>query len=155
VFVGVVDPVGSGFVDSLSRPGHHTTGFMLFEYSLSGKLPELLKEFVPSITRVAVLRDVTNPSGAAQFGAIQTVAASLGLEVIPISVREQSEIERAVAGFAASPNSGLIVTGGASNTSHRQLAKGFALDIPIAVERPDANNDQHYPGETVFTGGWS
>jgi putative ABC transport system substrate-binding protein len=121
VFVGVVDPVGSGFVDSLSRPGHNTTGFMLFEYSLSGKLPELLKEFVPSITRVAVLRDVTNPAGGPQFGAIQTVAASLGLEVIPISVREQSEIERAVAGFAASPNSGLIVTGGASNTSHRQL----------------------------------
>ena len=120
VFVGVVDPVGSGFVDSLSRPGH-TTGFMLFEYSLSGKLPELLKEFVPSITRVAVLRDVTNPAAGPQFGAIQTVAASLGLEVIPISVREQSEIERAVAGFAASPNSGLIVTGGASNTSHRQL----------------------------------
>src|SRR5262245_27690125 len=120
VFVGVVDPVGSGFVDSLSRPGH-TTGFMLFEYSLSGKLPELLKEFVPNITRVAVLRDVTNPAGGPQFGAIQTVAASLGLEVIPISVREESEIERAVAGFAASPNSGLIVTGGASNTSHRQL----------------------------------
>jgi putative ABC transport system substrate-binding protein len=121
VFVGVVDPVGSGFVDSLSRPGHNTTGFMLFEYSLSGKLPELLKEFVPSITRVAVLRDVSNPAGSPEFGAIQTVAASLGLEVIPISVREQSEIERAVAGFAASPNSGLIVTGGASNTSHRQL----------------------------------
>jgi ABC-type uncharacterized transport system substrate-binding protein len=121
VFVGVVDPVGSGFVDSLSHPGHNTTGFMLFEYSLSGKLPELLKEFVPSITRVAVLRDVTNPAGGPQFGAIQTVAASLGLEVIPISVREQSEIERAVAGFAASRNSGLIVTGGASNTSHRQL----------------------------------
>jgi len=120
VFVGVVDPVGSGFVDSLSRPGH-TTGFMLFEYSLSGKLPELLKEFVPSITRVAVLRDVTNPAAGPQFGAIQTVAASLGLEVIPISVRDESEIERAVAGFAASPNSGLIVTGGASNTSHRQL----------------------------------
>jgi len=121
VFVGVVDPVGSGFVDSLSRPGHHTTGFMLFEYSLSGKLPELLKEFVPSITRVAVLRDVTNPAGAAQFGAIQTVAASLGVEVVPINVREESEIERAVAGFSASPHSGLIVTGGASNTSHRQL----------------------------------
>jgi len=120
VFVGVVDPVGSGFVDSLSRPGH-TTGFMLFEYSLSGKLPELLKEFVPSTTRVAVLRDVTNPAAGPQFGAIQTVAASLGLEVIPISVRDESEIERAVAGFAASPNSGLIVTGGASNTSHRQL----------------------------------
>jgi ABC-type uncharacterized transport system substrate-binding protein len=120
VFVGVVDPVGSGFVDSLSRPGH-TTGFMLFEYSLSGKLPELLKEFLPSITRVAVLRDVTNPAAGPQFGAIQTVSASLGLEVIPISVREESEIERAVAGFAASPNSGLIVTGGASNTSHRQL----------------------------------
>jgi ABC-type uncharacterized transport system substrate-binding protein len=122
VFVGVVDPVGSGFVDSLSRPGsHHTTGFMLFEYSLSGKLPELLKEFVPGITRVAVLRDATNPAAGAQFGAIQTVAASLGIEVVPINVREESEIERAVAGFSASPHSGLIVTGGASNTSHRQL----------------------------------
>jgi putative tryptophan/tyrosine transport system substrate-binding protein len=126
VFVGVVDPVGSGFVDSLRRPGSHTTGFMLFEYSLNGKLPELLKEFVPSLTRVAVLRDIANPAGGAQFGSIQTVATALSLEVTPINVRDASEIERDVGAFARSPNGGLIVTGGASNTDHRQLITSLA-----------------------------
>ena len=126
VFVGVVDPVGSGFVDSLPRPGGHTTGFMLFEYNLSGKLPALIKEFVPSLTRVAVLRDIANPAGGAQFGSIQTVATTLSLEVTPINVRDAPEIERAVAAFARFPNGGLIVTGGASNTAHRQLIISLA-----------------------------
>ena len=93
VFVGVVDPVGSGFVDSLPRPGGHTTGFMLFEYNLSGKLPALLKEFVPSLTRVAVLRDIANPAGGAQFGSIQTVATTLSLEVTPMcATRQKSSV---------------------------------------------------------------
>jgi putative tryptophan/tyrosine transport system substrate-binding protein len=121
VFVSVVDPVGSGFVDSLARPGGSTTGFLLFEYSLSGKWLELLKQIAPNVTRAAVFRDTGNPSGNAQFGAIQTVGQSLGVEVSPVNMRDASEIERAVAAFARSANGGLIVTGSASATVHRNL----------------------------------
>jgi putative ABC transport system substrate-binding protein len=110
VFVGVSDPVGAGFVDTLARPGGNTTGFMIFEYSLSGKWLELLKQIAPSVTRAAVLRDPANPAGIAQFGAIQTAAQSLGVEVSPISVHDAGEIERAVAAFVRSANGGLIVT---------------------------------------------
>jgi ABC-type uncharacterized transport system substrate-binding protein len=121
VFVNVIDPVGSGFVDSLARPGSNTTGFLLFEYSLSGKWLELLKEVAPNVTRAAVFRDTGNPSGNAQFGAIQALASSLGIEVSPINMRDASEIERGVAAFARSANGGLIVTGSASATLHRDL----------------------------------
>jgi len=121
VFVTVIDPVGSGFVDSLARPGGNTTGFLLYEYSLSGKWLELLKQIAPNVTRAAVFRDTGNPSGNAQFGAIQIVAPSLGMEVSPINMRDASEIERAVAAFARSPNGGLILTGSASATIHRDL----------------------------------
>ena len=121
VFVNVIDPVGSGFVDSLARPGGNTTGFLLFEYSLSGKWLELLKQIAPNVTRVAVFRDAGNPSGNAQFGAIQTVAQSLGVEVSPVNMRDASEIERAAAAFARSTNGGLIVTGSAAATVHRNL----------------------------------
>ena len=121
VFVNVIDPVGSGFVDSLARPSGNTTGFLLFEYSLSGKWLELLKQIAPNITRAAVFRDTGNPSGNAQFGAIQAVAPSLGIEVSPINMRDASEIERAAAAFARSANGGLIVTGSASATVHRNL----------------------------------
>jgi putative tryptophan/tyrosine transport system substrate-binding protein len=121
VFVNVIDPVGSGFVDSLARPSGNTTGFLLFEYSLSGKWLELLKQIAPNIARAAVFRDTGNPSGNAQFGAIQAVAPSLGIEVSPINLRDASEIERAAAAFARSANGGLIVTGSASATVHRNL----------------------------------
>jgi putative ABC transport system substrate-binding protein len=121
VFVNVIDPVGSGFVDSLARPGGNTTGFLLFEYSLSGKWLELLKQIAPNVTRAAVFRDSGNPSGNAQFGAIQALAPSLGIEVSPINMRDAGEIERAVAEFARSANGGLIVTGSASATLHRDL----------------------------------
>src|SRR4051812_23929590 len=121
VFVNVVDPVGSGFVDSLARPGGNTTGFLLFEYSLSGKWLELLKQIAPNVTRAAVFRDSGNPSGNAQFGAIQAVAPSLGMEVSPINMRDAGEIERAVGAFARSANGGLIVTGSALATVHRNL----------------------------------
>jgi putative ABC transport system substrate-binding protein len=121
VFVSVIDPVGSGFVDSLPRPGGNTTGFLLFEYSLSGKWLELLKQIAPNVTRAAVIRDTGNPSGNAQFGAIQTVAPSLGVEVSPVNLRDASEIERTVAAFARSANGGLIVTGSASATLYRNL----------------------------------
>jgi putative ABC transport system substrate-binding protein len=121
VFTNVSDPVGAGIVDSLARPGGNATGFMLAEYSVSGKWLELLKQIAPELKRVAVLRHSANPAGIAQFGAIQAVAASLGVAVSPIDVQDASEIERAVAAFARSANGGLVVTGSASATTHREL----------------------------------
>jgi len=101
VFVVVPDPVGAGFVDSLARPGGNATGFIQFEYGLSGKWLELLKELAPRMTRAAVLRDASIPSGTGQFGAIQSVAPSVGVEVSPVNIRDAGEIERAVAAFAS------------------------------------------------------
>jgi ABC-type uncharacterized transport system substrate-binding protein len=121
VFTSVPDPVGAGFVESLARPGGNATGFTPFEYGLSAKWLELLKQIAPGVTRVAVLRDLDNPAGGAQFGAIQAVSSSLGVEVSPIDVREFSEVERRVASFARVPNGGLIVTGSAAATVHRHL----------------------------------
>ncbi len=121
VFVLVSDPVGAGFVDTLARPGGNTTGFMLFEYSLSAKWLELLKQVAPRVTRAAVLRDPANPAGSAQFGAIQAVAGSLRVEISAVSVRDAGEIERAVAAFARSANGGLIVTPSASDSVHHDL----------------------------------
>ena len=121
VFPIVADPVGAGFVDSLARPGGNATGFMNFEYSMSGKWLELLKQIAPGVTRAAVLRDPAQGSGTSQFAAIQAVAPSLRVEVNPVNVRDAGEIERAVAAFARSPNGGLIVTAGAAATLHRDL----------------------------------
>jgi putative ABC transport system substrate-binding protein len=121
VFVVVPDPVGAGFVDSLARPGGNATGFVQFEYGLSGKWLELLKEIAPRVTRAAVLRDAAIPAGTGQFGAIQSVAPSVGVEVSPINIRDSGEIERAVAAFARSANGGLIVTGSALAQLHRNL----------------------------------
>jgi putative ABC transport system substrate-binding protein len=121
VFMLVVDPVGGGFVDSLARPGGNATGFTIFEYSLSAKWLELLKQVTPRVTRVGVLRDPAVSSGTAQFGAIQSVAPSLGAEVSPINLRDSPEIERAVAAFARSANGGLIVTASTLANVHRDL----------------------------------
>ena len=121
VFVGVSDPVGAGVVDSLARPGSNVTGFMIFEYSMSGKWLELLKQIAPSVTRAAVLRDPANPAATAQFGSIQAMAPSLGVEVSPVGIRDAGEIERAVSAFARSANSGLIVTPSAGTSVHRDL----------------------------------
>jgi putative ABC transport system substrate-binding protein len=126
VFVNVVDPVGGGFVESLARPGGNATGFLLFEYSLSGKWLELLKQIAPGVTRVAVLRDPTVPSGTGQLAAIQIVAPSFGVELRPVNVRDANEMERAVAAFAGSPSGGLIVTGSAVATTHRELIIALA-----------------------------
>jgi len=125
VFNNVSDPVGAGLVGSLARPGGNTTGFMIFEYSMSGKWLELLKQIVPSVTRAAVLRDSANPAGIAQFGAIRATGSSLGVDVSPIDVRNASEIERDVADFARLPNSGLIVTGSAGEL-HRDVIIALA-----------------------------
>jgi putative ABC transport system substrate-binding protein len=121
VFPLAADPVGAGFVDSLARPGGNATGFMIFDYTMGGKWLELLKEIAPNVTRVAVLRDPANPSQTAQFGAIQAVAPSLRVEVIPVNMREASEIERAVADFARSANGSLIPTSSAVALRHRDL----------------------------------
>jgi ABC-type uncharacterized transport system substrate-binding protein len=110
VFVQVPDPVAAGFVDSLARPGGNVTGFMGFEYGMSGKWLELLKEVAPGITRVAVLRDPALPAGIGQLGAIQAVAPSLRIELSAVNVRDMPEIEHAVAAFARAANGGLIVT---------------------------------------------
>jgi putative ABC transport system substrate-binding protein len=121
VFVSVADPVGAGFVDSLARPGGNATGFMQFEYSLSGKWLELLKEIAPGLTRATVLRDAAISSGTGQFGAIQSVASSLGVELSPVNVREPSEIDRALGAFTRSANGGLIVTTSGWAAVHREL----------------------------------
>jgi ABC-type uncharacterized transport system substrate-binding protein len=121
VFVHVPDPVGAGFVDSLARPGGNATGFTLFEYSISGKWLALLKELAPGLTRAAVIRDPAITSGIGQWGAIQTAAPSVGVQVSPVNVRDPGEIERAVTAFARSGNGGLIVTGSALAQVHRDL----------------------------------
>ena len=126
VFVNVADPVGTGFVDSLARPGGNATGFMQFEYSLSGKWLEVLKQIAPGVTRAAVLRDAALTSGIGQFAVIQSVAPSLGVEVSAVNVRDPGEIERAVAAFARNPNSGLIVTSSGLAARHRELIIALA-----------------------------
>ena len=126
VFVNVADPVGAGFVDSLARPGGNATGFMQFEYSLSGKWLELLKQIAPGVTRAAVLRDPAITAGIGQFAVIQSVAPSVGVEVSPVNVRDAGEIERAVAAFARSSNGGLIVTASALAVVHRDLIIALA-----------------------------
>jgi len=110
VFAAVTDPVGAGFVDSLARPGGNATGFMIYEYSLSAKWLEVIKQIAPNVTRVAVIRNPANPAGIAVFGAIQNAAQSVGVEVSPVSIRGADETERTLAAFARSPNGGLIVT---------------------------------------------
>jgi putative ABC transport system substrate-binding protein len=121
VFVYVPDPVGAGYVDSLSHPGGNATGFIAFEYGISVKWLELLKQIAPAVTRVAVIRDPAITAGIGQFGAIQAVAPSVGVVVSPVNVRDAGEIERALAAFAHTSNSGLIVTASALAVGHRDL----------------------------------
>jgi putative ABC transport system substrate-binding protein len=120
VFAMVLDPVGGGIVESLARPGGNITGFMQFEYSLSGKWLELLKQIAPDLKRAGVLRDPSNPTGIGQFAVIQAVAPALGVEAIPINVRNAAEIERAIAAFARAGHGGLIATGGRAS-AHQEL----------------------------------
>jgi putative ABC transport system substrate-binding protein len=126
VFVLAIDPVGAGFVASLSRPGGNATGFTMFEYGMSAKWLELLKEIAPGVSRAAVLRDPTIASGIGQFGAVQAAAPSLGVELSPVDVHDDREIERAVTAFARSPNGGLIVTAAPLATRHRDLIIALA-----------------------------
>jgi putative ABC transport system substrate-binding protein len=125
VFVNLADPVGAGFVQSLARPGGNATGFTNYEYSMSGKWVELLKQIAPNVKRVAILRDPTSAAGIGQFSAIQSAAQSLGVNLTPVSVRDAGEIERGVAAFARSDNGGLIVTSGGT-AFRRDLIIGLA-----------------------------
>jgi putative tryptophan/tyrosine transport system substrate-binding protein len=136
VFAGVPDPVGAGFVDSLARPGGNATGFMNYEYSLSGKWLELLKQIAPSVKRAAVLRNPDVPSGTVIFGAIQAVAQPLGVEVVPVSMRDADEIERAVVAFARSANGGLIIAPSASVSVHRDLIITLAAGYKLPAVYP-------------------
>ena len=136
VFVNVVDPVGAGFVASLARPGGNATGFTLFEYGMSAKWLELLKEIAPGVTRAAVIREGTNPAGIGQFAAIQSVAPSNGVQVSPVVVRDSSEIERAVGTLARSPNSGLIVTASGLRESDSHLIVTLAARYRLPAVYP-------------------
>jgi len=121
VFTETSDPVGAGFVESLASPGGNVTGFLTFEYSLSAKWLELLREIAPPVTRVAVLRDAAIPSGTGQWGAIQSVAPSFGVELRAIDVHDAGQIERTITAFARAPNTGMILTASAFAQFHRKL----------------------------------
>jgi len=126
VFVTVIDPVGGGWVASLARPGGNATGFASYDFSLSGKWLELLKEIAPGVTRAAVLRDATETAGVGQFAVIQSVASSLGVEVVPVNVGHPDEIGRALTAFARPASSGMVVTASALTLVHRDLIVALA-----------------------------
>ena len=137
VFVGVTDPVGAGFVDTLSRPGGNITGFMIYEYSFGAKRLELLKQIAPSVTRVAVLRDPANTVGSSEFAAIQAAAQLLRMEVRPVDSRDVGgEIERVVTTFARSPNGGLILTPNAAVSVRRDLIITLAAQHKLPTVYP-------------------
>jgi putative tryptophan/tyrosine transport system substrate-binding protein len=144
VFLAVTDPVGGGLVASMSRPGGNVTGFILFEYSMSAKWLELLKQISPGLTRAAVIRDPSNPTGTGQFGAIQAVAPSFGTELIPVDVRNKDAIERGVNEFARAPNGGLIIPATrwrhfiATPSSHLRRATVYPPSIPVVAPSPVA-----------------
>ena len=135
MFVNVPDPVGAGFVESMSHPGGNITGFLNFEYSMSGKWAELLKQIAPNVTRALVFRDPSSAAGVGQFGAIRSVAQSLGIELTPLNVRDTDEIERNVAAFARSGNGGVIVTPGGA-AAHRGLIISLAARYKLPSVYP-------------------
>jgi putative ABC transport system substrate-binding protein len=145
VFVTTIDPVGGGWVESLSRPGTNATGFASFEFSMSGKWLELLKEIAPGVKRVAVVRDPSVPAGSGGLAAIQTVAPSLGVELTPVGVRDAGEIERAIAAFARSSNGGLILVGPTSS-----VRRHFDLVVALAAQH---RLPAVYPNRLFVTGG--
>jgi len=136
VFAVVADPVGAGFVKSLAKPGGNATGFSLYEYGLSGKWVEFLKQIAPNVTRVGVLRDVTNPAGLAYFGAIRVTAQSLGVEVSPVPMQTADEIESGIAELSHATNVGLIVTPNSAASIHRALIIGLAARYKLPAIYP-------------------
>jgi putative tryptophan/tyrosine transport system substrate-binding protein len=141
VFANVIDPVGAGFVATLARPGGNTTGFTAFEYSLSGKWLELLKEIAPNVTRVAVLRDPTLAAAIGQYAVIQTVASSSRLELSVIDMRDVGEIERALSSFAHEPNGGLIITASSKAVIFREQISSLAMRYRL----PNVYYARYYP----------
>ena len=137
VFVTVADPVGAGFVETLARPGGNATGFTLFEYSIGGKWLEILKEIAPRVTRAAVLRDASIAPGLGEFGVIQALAPSLGVELRPVDVRDAGEIERAITAFAQGSDGGMIVTGSPSAVIHRGLIIALAAKHRLPTVYPN------------------
>jgi putative ABC transport system substrate-binding protein len=144
VFVVVIDPVGAGFVESLARPGGNATGFTIYEYGMGGKWVELVKEVAPHVKRLAVLRNPAIASGIGQFATVQAVAPFLGLELSPIDVRDETEIERAVTAFARAGNGGLIVTASGAATRHRDRIITLAARHKLPAV---------YPGRWFVTAG--
>jgi putative tryptophan/tyrosine transport system substrate-binding protein len=142
VFVNVPDPVGAGFVQSMARPGANITGFLNFEYSMSGKWAELLKQIAPNVTRALVFRDPATAAGVGQFGAIRSVAQSLGIELSPLNVRDTDEIERNVATFASSVNGGMIITPGGA-AAHR----GLIISLAARYKLPSVYPYRYYPAD--------
>ena len=136
VFVNVADPVGAGFVANLARPGGNTTGFTVFEYGLSAKWLELLKEIAPRVARAAVFRDAASPPGLGQWGAVQAIAPSLGIELSPIGVREVGEMERALKAFVRGSNDGLIVTASPLTGLHHALIIALASSYRLPAVYP-------------------
>jgi putative ABC transport system substrate-binding protein len=149
VFARVADPVGTGIVDSLARPGGNITGFMVWDFSFAGKWLDFLREIAPHVTRVAVFRDETNPSGIAQFATVQATATSVGLQVTPVSVRNGDEITSAVEAFAHSPNGGAIVAGNAMATVHRDLI----LKLIARYKLPAIYDDRAYVTDGLISYG--
>jgi ABC-type uncharacterized transport system substrate-binding protein len=137
VFVQVTDPVGSGFVASLARPGGNATGFTLFEFGISAKWIELLKEIAPRVTRAAVLLDTAAPTGFGQLGAIQSVAPSFGVEISPINIRDATEIEPALAALGRRSNAGMVVLPGIETISHRELIITSAAQHKLPAVYPN------------------
>jgi putative ABC transport system substrate-binding protein len=137
VFTSVVDAVGTGLVESMSRPGGNATGFIQFEYSLSGKWLELLKQIAPGVTRAAVLRDQADPAGVGQFAVIQSVASSSGVEVVPVNVRDPEEIERTMTALARTFGTGMVVTASAPTLVYRDriVAMAARLQLPAVYPR--------------------
>ena len=144
VFPVLNDPVGAGFVDSLAHPGGNATGFMTVEYSFSGKWLELLKQIAPAVTRVAVLRDAAQGSGTTQFAVIQALAPSSGVDVVPVNLRDASEVERAMGAFAHSANGGLIIVPGGNAAVLRHLIATLAARYKLPAV---------YPGRIYVTSG--
>jgi putative ABC transport system substrate-binding protein len=142
VFVNVVDPVGGGFVASLAHPGGNCTGFTVFEYSIAGKWVELLRQIAPGVRHAAILRDPSGPAASAQFGAIQAVAASLGIELTPVDSRDVGTIERAITAFAQKPNGALVITASAIGL-HRKLIIMLAAQHRLPAIYPYA----YYAGD--------
>ena len=150
VFTTAVDPVGSGFVESLAHPGGNVTGFMQFDYSLSGKWLELLKQVAPATARVGVIRDPTVPSGIGQFAVIESVAGSFGVEIVPINTRDARDIESGIVKLASNPNAGLIATFGAAVNGHRDLI--LALAARYRIPAVYANRTFVYRGGLISYG---